>query len=466
MASHALLLGVSRFGDARLQTLNAPANDVQALAAVLRDPERGGFDRVTVSTDQDYLGMRDRLFALFRDRHPDDLLLVYYSGHGVLERGNALWLASPETDLDDPGARSIAAADIRDRMDRTRAERQVLILDCCHSGAFAAGAKGAGAAAVTEHTFGAEAAGRYVLTASDAQQFAWDGDRLASGDAGARRLSHFTGYLIDGAGRGQAAPDEPDITMDALFRYIDRRARADGSPATPQRFVNRASGDFVIARNPAAAATVSVQTLAAGFAGSDWQARLATAETLSALARKPRTRAAAREALADQLVPERDFKVRSALMRGLEMPPEPADAPTPTPTEPRPGMARQQDASAVAQSVHRRSVEKAAVRNGSILFCCCCLLPLYDLGITANGLEQRNVRLAAALLLIQVLAGAASLRWNLFIKTIPPPPGTAALVTVLRSGWVNYERRWLRRSLWLVTGSGVLFLLAAASGPG
>ena len=336
MARHALLVGVSRFKDSRLNTLNAPANDVEAFAAILRDPARGGFDGVKVSLDPDFLTFRDNLSALFNKRDPDDLLLLYYSGHGILRSDNRLYLTTIETDFEQPEARGVAASEIREAMDRTRAERQVLVLDCCHSGAFAPGAKGAGATAVTSDTFGS---GSYALTASDAQQFAWDGDRLASGNAATRTLSHFTSWLVDGLGRGDAAPDDPDISMDALFRYICRRAKAAGSLATPQRFVERGSEDLIIGRNPAAAGAASVQALAGQLGNADWTVRLAAAAALGKLARKSASRDAARDALADRLGAERDFKVRGALLRGLELPSEaaPREPESPPPEPPLEG---------------------------------------------------------------------------------------------------------------------------------
>lgn len=56
-------------------------------------------------------------------------------------------------------------------MDQSRSRRQVLILDCCNSGAFVQGTK-----AQLGGTMGIVSAfqgyGRYVLTASDATQFA------------------------------------------------------------------------------------------------------------------------------------------------------------------------------------------------------------------------------------------------------------------------------------------------------
>ena len=304
---------------------------------VLRDPARGGFDSVTVSLNEDYMPVRDRLATLFDGRDPDDLLLLYYTGHGILGRGNRLFLATPGSDLDKPQVRGISASELREQMDQTRAERQVLLLDCCHSGAFAQGAKGAAATpAVTQDTFDAGSIGRYVLAAADALQFAWDGDSLAEG-AGERRLSRFTGWVVDGLGRGEASPDDEQITMDALFRYVARRAKAEGSAATPQRYVDRGTGELVIGRNPAAAGPAWVE-IARRLDDADWSVRAEAVEAAGKLLRRDGpVGQAARAALDERLTRERDFAVRNrivALLGVREKPPPVVVQERPPPQEP------------------------------------------------------------------------------------------------------------------------------------
>ena len=455
MARHALLLGVTTFKDERLATLNAPANDVEALAEVLRDPARGGFGSVVTGIDDDFLTMRDRVVTLFSNRDPDDLLLLYYSGHGVLPSNNRLFLATTETRLDMPQARSIAAAEIRDLMDQTRAARQVLVLDCCHSGAFAAGAKGAGATAVTEDTFGAGSTGRYVLTASDAQQFAWDGDRLASGNAQTRSLSHFTSWVVAGLGRGEAAPDDPDISMDALFLYIYRKAKAAGSPATPQRFVNRSSDDFVIAHNPAAATAVSIQTLATQLASDDWQQRAAAAGALALLARKPASRAAALDALAERLGTERDFKVRAVLLKALELPAD-KDEPSPSPAPPVPGPVPEPIPKPAQSQLDWDAMEAKAVRLSRLSFWSSwVLLPIdYSLFASRTPFDRTNENTLAG----QVLVAIGLLIWSYRAKPIPAPAGIEAHTKTIRFFATRYEAVWCRYSLWVALGSGIVTL--------
>ena len=110
MARHALLIGVSEFADTRLGRLNAPTNDVIALRRILQDEAWGGFTSVDLSLNEDFLAARDRLSRFFRDKAPDDLVLLYYSGHGILGRGNRLFLATCGSNIDAPRERSICSS--------------------------------------------------------------------------------------------------------------------------------------------------------------------------------------------------------------------------------------------------------------------------------------------------------------------------------------------------------------------
>jgi hypothetical protein len=82
-------------------------------------------------------------------------------------------------------------------------------------------------------------------------QCAWDGAELRLGED-IEKLSLFTSWLVDGLERGEAAPDVEEITIDALYQYLVRRARSQGAPSTPQRFVQERVGDLVISANPLA----------------------------------------------------------------------------------------------------------------------------------------------------------------------------------------------------------------------
>ena len=317
MGAYALLVGISQFADPRLAKLNAPRGDVEALAQVLQDPARGGFDKVETCIDQELQTIRDQLTALLDDRNPDDMVLLYYSGHGILTKGQRLFLATGQTSFDRPQARSLSALEMRDMLEQSRAGKQVVILDCCHSGAFVDGAKGV-SQTVTDDTFGTDhAEGQYVLTATDALQFAYDATGVLRQSAAPAALSRFTGWLVDAIGKGDAAPDEDRITLDAVFDYLSRRARAEAAGMTPKRFVKRNSGEMVIARNPSAQPAKLPEEIIAQLDSKDWQARRDAVAQLGKLADRAGSAELVERALTDRLSAERDVDVRDAMLRLL-----------------------------------------------------------------------------------------------------------------------------------------------------
>ena len=343
MGAHALLVGISRFDDPKLAKLNSPQSDVEAFAKVLKDPSRGGFDSVDVCIDEDLLTIRDQLSTLMDGRSADDMVLLYYSGHGIVAKGQRLYLATGQSSFDRPQARSIATNEIRDLMEQSRAGRLVVILDCCHSGVFAEGAKGAEAPAMTDDTFGdgTGAEGQYVLTATDSLQYAYDGTGALREATTGPLLSRFTRWLVDGIGNGEASPFDEQITLDALYQYLCRRARAEQAGMTPQRFVKRGSGEMVIAKNPRGKQLALPDDLVARLDSADWHARRDAVAELAKLAKQPNMTPLAKKAVLDRVSTERDVDVREGMVtlmqrlgiaraEDLEPLPEP-DIPKPKP---------------------------------------------------------------------------------------------------------------------------------------
>ena len=133
-------------------------------------------------------------------------------------------------------------------MDRSFSKRQVLVLDCCHSGAFANGAKAAeGVSVGTAEAFEGTGLGRVILTATDSTQYAWEGDRVI-GDA---QTSLFTHFLIDGLRTGAADRDDDGlVTVDELYDYVREQVVEATPRQTPRKFSYQQKGDIVLAQNP------------------------------------------------------------------------------------------------------------------------------------------------------------------------------------------------------------------------
>ncbi len=189
----------------------------------------------------------------FAGKLREDLLLFYFSGHGMLDAGGQLYLALKDTDFDAPRSSSLSAEFVRGAMDRTRSQRVVLILDCCHSGAFASGQKGVhGESAGTIRAFEPESGfGRWVLTATDATQYASEGKDLVGPGNTTPRTSVFTRYLVQGLQEGAADLDQDGrISVRDLNDYVYEQIKKQQLKQTPTFWAYKEQGNLFIAKNP------------------------------------------------------------------------------------------------------------------------------------------------------------------------------------------------------------------------
>lgn len=244
----ALVIGNSEYEDGNLAKLVTPDADVNALAAVLRAAEIGGFDEVAALVNQPSTTVRRAIAGFFAGKARDDLLLLYFSGHGVRDDRGQLFLAVKDTEHNLLRGTAIPAAYITEEMDNSRSRRQVLILDCCHSGAFSHGMKGApGASVGTAAAFEGTGSGRVVLTATDSTQYAWEGNRVV----GQAENSVFTHYLIQGLRTGEADGDaDGQITLDELYNYVYEQVVDETPMQTPGKWSYGQQGEIILARNP------------------------------------------------------------------------------------------------------------------------------------------------------------------------------------------------------------------------
>jgi len=233
----ALLVGNSRFpaDPDNLQTLVGPPNDVDQLARSLADQESGLFspDEITILTDRRSGEVLIELDKFFGRARRDDVLLFYYSGHGRLDLHNVLYLCTLDTQTDLLGSTTVNSARVREFVDRTAATNTVIMLDCCHSGAY----KGADIARALRNPKS------YVLTSCRQ-------DDLANDASAVGRTSVFTEQVVRGLVLASATgPPFDHLTIEDLFGYV-RDGLATRGKQVPQ-FITRGDGDLPIARRRA-----------------------------------------------------------------------------------------------------------------------------------------------------------------------------------------------------------------------
>jgi hypothetical protein len=143
---------------------------------------------------------------------PDDQVIVYFSGHGLLSPADqTMYLAPRDLDLKNIKNTGISAAWLREELRACPARVKLLWLDACHSGSNKS-AMLIGARLAQELSY---APGVITISACNVDQYSWESTELNHG--------LFTYFLIEAlSGRGDVNQDR-FINIDELYGYVSAR---------------------------------------------------------------------------------------------------------------------------------------------------------------------------------------------------------------------------------------------------
>jgi len=139
----ALLIGNSTYpvDEHNLQILKGPVKDIAALNRALIDGDTGLFDDVDVTLLPEASSTRAlrTLSKFFGSADRDDVLMVYFSGHGKLDQNGRLHLCMQDTETTDLLSTAVSSTRINEFVEASRARNVIIVLDCCYAGAFRGG---------------------------------------------------------------------------------------------------------------------------------------------------------------------------------------------------------------------------------------------------------------------------------------------------------------------------------------
>ncbi|MFC4337004.1 type VII secretion protein EccCb [Salininema proteolyticum] len=233
MTRRALLVANDRYSDADLAGLISPESDAMELGELLRDRDIGAFDHVDILVNDSKATIEERIERLFDEAASDDLVLLYFSGHGVRHRRRLHLAVSNTTVKTGLASTSVEARFIKDRIRDSYAESVVVLLDCCYSGAFVdAGFKSAPEIDLGEELESGQ--GVYILTATNALEEASDGSLGDEGDPG---QSAFTSTIVEGLRTGAADVRQAGrISPGDLWEYVSRELPRRFAGQTPTQY--------------------------------------------------------------------------------------------------------------------------------------------------------------------------------------------------------------------------------------
>ncbi|HSK56889.1 MAG TPA: caspase family protein [Jiangellales bacterium] len=247
----ALVVANDSYENEGLRHLRSPAADAEALSEVLGDPQIGASRSPWCATSR-RTDIGARIEDLFADSRPDDLLLLHLSCHGLKSESGELFFAAPNTRPNRLASTAVAADFVQRCMRAARARSIVLLLDCCYGGAFGQGVavRAAGEVNVLDSFAGGRLGGgrgRAVITASNAMEYAFEGDHLT--DDRSSSPSVFTSALVQGLATGEADRDEDGwVSLTELYEYVFDTVRERNPHQTPSRDIEM-QGDLLLARS-------------------------------------------------------------------------------------------------------------------------------------------------------------------------------------------------------------------------
>ncbi|KQW47326.1 hypothetical protein ASC77_12695 [Nocardioides sp. Root1257] len=250
---YALIVATDQYTEPGLRELAAPARDAEALAEVLGDPAVGDF-QVQVVSNRSAQEVRMAVEDFFADRDRSDMLLVHFSGHGLKNAAGELFLAAADTRPGRLASTGVGSDFLSRQMADSRAERIVLLLDCCYGGAFPRGmvVRADGEAQVLE-AFAAQSdvaggKGRAVVTASSAMEYSFEEGDLTAGSTGSPSV--FTGALVEALSSGEADADGDGwVGLHELFEFVSHAVRTISPHQTPHMWTFGSQGELLIARS-------------------------------------------------------------------------------------------------------------------------------------------------------------------------------------------------------------------------
>ncbi|HYH65039.1 MAG TPA: methyltransferase domain-containing protein [Urbifossiella sp.] len=284
---HCLLIANGKFPEfPALGDLVTPMGDIEALLPALQPSDGWSRDTFTTNVLRDataeeiFLALRTMLQAAERT----DLVVIYYSGHGMLNREMELILAAHDTDGDADTClpnRRVKFADLHAEVDNRNLSRVLFVLDCCHSAAAGgkniepkadlAGALSAGVREQTRRLAFADVGGNMTRRSDEYRDYEAKGDdrggtgvyllaacgvsQVAKGDRN-NGMGVFTKHLCDGL-KGEAvvaaqkgSPIQGFIPVSRLFKYVSTMMGTDpDQKQKPLLFCRNVTGDDMVITN-------------------------------------------------------------------------------------------------------------------------------------------------------------------------------------------------------------------------
>ncbi len=253
----AVIIGVNDYDDDRIQDLTCSVADAESVRAALTDPQSGALAGAHVQllvdgadTPPTERNILRALKSLEETASEEDIVLVYFSGHGI-ERGGTPYLLPCDVDLSIVEDTAVPLQRLLRVREVSWCQVQVVILDACRTSLDIEG-KGYEPVSAEFQRLLTEAPGTAVLMSAEQGQTSHEDTELGR--------SVYTGFLVEAiTGAGDAPPvgnQDGVVTVYETAQYARARVRdwafQHQREQTPHLILD-VGGEVALALAPAAA---------------------------------------------------------------------------------------------------------------------------------------------------------------------------------------------------------------------
>ena len=236
----AVVVGVSKYKDEKIPTLNFAAKDAEAFAAFLQSPAGGNVSseniRLLTNEQATSANFFKEMVWLMDESKSGDLVYIFFSGHGDVERklpnggGFLLTHDCPHTNYLGPWSVSLDALQAYISGLEAKSVKVVMVSDACHSGNLAGNAIGGRGLTTLALKTGFQNTAKILSCQPD--ELSQEGTQWGGGHAA------FTYNLIQGL-MGLADDDNDDkVTLWEIDKYLTEHVTREVKPESQTPFTD------------------------------------------------------------------------------------------------------------------------------------------------------------------------------------------------------------------------------------
>ena len=251
---YAIVIGINSYKDTAISQLSKARNDAKIVGKVLKD--EGQFDQVFVMSDDidprsdkdslypTKLNIEEKLDSVLRFSNPEDLIVFFFSGHGISDPEENGYLVTVDTVMDKQFNTSARVNDVVSRLQAKGIKKSLLILDACRDVLYSS--KSSTRNSILEKDYSeAEVAATFYST--KAGYYSFEDDETDYGV--------FTKYLVMGMEGKADVNDDGIVAFSELEQFVQRGVKEWSTKKNKQqkpftRLHGEKTGDIAITFSP------------------------------------------------------------------------------------------------------------------------------------------------------------------------------------------------------------------------